>query len=332
MFLGNYLIDPSKYEEECSIGEGNFSTVSLVHPKDAKEINLALKRIPVDLKDKDMQKHFIREIVIMTELNHPCLINLFGFSLPSIKDQTFKIYSEYIPNKTLIDALKEIEDSKKLTDTQKTKIIYGFTSAMAYLHELNIVHRDLKPENIFLNSKFEPVLADFGLSKVCDDQLTMTSRLGTPYFMAPELFSDESDDNKITNKIDVYSYAVTILSFFTINYKFIGSQPRTINQLVNFILKGKRYQIPEDTPIFYQNLIKRCWANDAAERPSFKEIVELFDSNDAFILEDANVKDVKNYIKKVKDLNYCEKLKKSNNLSLSSSSDEEIDDTVEFNF
>ena len=203
---------------------------------------------------------------------------------------------------------------------------------MSYLHDKNIVHRDLKPENVFLNTKYEPVLSDFGLSKVCNDQLTMTSRLGTPYFMAPELFNDESDVNKITNKIDVYSFAITLLSFFTTNYRFSGCQPRTIHQLVSYILNGKRYQIPEFVPIFYQNLIQKCWSSDSASRPSFKEIVEIFESDDDFILEDANIKEVKNYIKKVKNPNYLEKLKKSNNYSYSSSSDDEIEDTVEFNF
>ena len=139
MFLGNYIIDPSKYEEECSIGVGNFSTVSLVHPITSKKIDIALKKIPVDLKDKDIQKHFIREIVIMTELNHPCLLALFGFSLPTTKDQTFKIYSEYIPNKTLIDALKVPEESDQLTATQKLYMVLHQLCLISMIKTLFIV-------------------------------------------------------------------------------------------------------------------------------------------------------------------------------------------------
>lgn len=331
MYLDRYIIDPTQYEEEDTIGKGNFSSVSLVHPKKKDNIKIALKKIPVDINEKDSQKYFIREILIMSEINHPCLIKFIGFSFPTNKDQTFKIYSEYLPNKTLIEQLKQEDESKQLTATQKTIIIYGIASAMSYLHKKKIVHRDLKPENVFLNSNFEPVISDFGLSKICTDDITMTSRLGTPYFMAPELFDE---DNTVTNKIDVYAFAITLLSVFTTNYKFDGRQPRSINQLMNNILNGKRYKIPSNVPKFYQDLINRCWLNDPAKRPSFDEIVDLFESSDEFLLDGADKKKVKEFILKVKNPKNLDDLRKSNNkLSfISSESDDEIEDTQEFDF
>ena len=57
--------------------------------------------------------------------------------------------------------------------------------------------------------------------------MKMIIKIGTPYFMAPEIFGDEED--KITKKIDVYSFAITLLSLFTIVYKFEGSQPKNLN-------------------------------------------------------------------------------------------------------
>ena len=282
-------------------------------------------------------KYFIREILIMSELNHPCLIKFIGFSFPSNNDQTYKIYSEYLPNKTLIEQLKQDEISKQLTATQKTIIIYGIVSAMAYLHKNNIVHRDLKPENVFLNSNFEPVLSDFGLSKICSDDITMTSKLGTPYFMAPELFDDENEENHITNKIDVYAFAVTLLSMFTTNYKFKGRQPRSISQLISNITNGKRYEIPSNVPKFYENLINRCWSNEASKRPSFDEILELFDSTDEFMLNGSDEKVVNEFINKVKNPNRFNEMRKSNNhlsyMSLSSEDEyEEYEETQEFDF
>ena len=339
MFLEEYLIDLNDYEEEQIIGEGNFSIVSLVHKKNNNKIKFAMKKISIDLTDKDSQKYFIRELIIMTELEHQCLIKLTGFSLPSKNDQTFRILSEYAPNKTLLEILKMQEDEaiEILNPTQKSKIIYGIASAMKYLHMKNIVHRDLKPDNIFLNSEFEPILSDFGLSKICNEELTMTSRIGTPYYMAPELFKEDGDDdNKITNKIDVYSFGVTLFSLFSTKFHFSGGQPRTINQLMKFITGGKRYKIPQNMTEFYENLINRCWSNDADERPSFEEILELFESNDDFILEKANAKEVKEYMRMLKDPTYFNEKRKSNNyLSSSSSSEdecEEEDDTCEFIF
>lgn len=332
MYLSKYLIDPSNYEEECTIGKGNFSSVSLAHPKNNKKVNVALKKIPANLDDNDSQKFFMREVLIMSELNHPNLIKLVGFSFPTKKDQTFKIYSQYLPNKTLIEALNDVDESKQMTPTQKTIIIYGIASAMAFLHKKNIIHRDLKPENVFLDEEFHPVLSDFGLSKICNDDISITSRLGTPYFMAPELFYDESEENPITNKIDVYAFSITLLSMFTTNYKFNGAQPRSINQLINNIAKGKRYLIPPDVPKFYVDLINKCWDNNQSKRPSFKEILDMFESSNEFMLEGADEKKVKDFINKVKISNDDDFEKSNNRFFSTCSEDDSIEDTQEFDF
>lgn len=73
MPLEKYLLNPKHYKEEKTIGEGNFSSVSLVHLESNSENKIALKKIPFDTDDSDSQKYFIREISIMSELNHPCL-------------------------------------------------------------------------------------------------------------------------------------------------------------------------------------------------------------------------------------------------------------------
>ena len=78
--------------------------------------------------------------------------------------------------------------------------------------------------------------------------MKMIIKIGTPYFMAPEIFGDEED--KITKKIDVYSFTITLLSLFTPVYKFEGSQPKNLNQFVENIMNGKRYIIPKGIPKF----------------------------------------------------------------------------------
>ncbi|XP_048384311.1 calcium/calmodulin-dependent protein kinase type IV-like isoform X3 [Stegostoma tigrinum] len=59
-----------------------------------------------------------------------------------------------------------------------------------YLHENGIVHRDLKPENLLYASPSPDALlkiADFGLSKITEDQVTMKTICGTPGYCAPEI-------------------------------------------------------------------------------------------------------------------------------------------------
>lgn len=298
--LVNYLCDISEYEVEKEIAKGNFSKVFIGYLKNQRDHRIAIKRIPVNSEDPDSQRFFIRELSIMVNLNHPNLIKFIGFSLPSKKKQNFEILSLFLPNKTLLEILQEDkerdDDDKILNATRKTKIVYGIASAMSYLHKNNVAHRDLKPENIFMDEDFNPIISDFGLSKFYEENGSMTSKLGTPFYMAPELF----DDNlKITQKIDVYSFAVTLLALFTTDFKFYGRQPRTINQLMTNILDGKRFIIPNDVPKFYVSLINKCWSYDQKERPSFDDIVKILEEDDDFMFDGSDKEEVYDYIKKI---------------------------------
>ena len=61
---------------------------------------------------------------------------------------------------------------------------------MAYCHEKCIVHRDLKPENLIFDKKGVNGIVkviDFGTSRKFDNKRKMTKRLGTPYYIAPEV-------------------------------------------------------------------------------------------------------------------------------------------------
>lgn len=60
---------------------------------------------------------------------------------------------------------------------------------MKYLHKFDIAHRDLKLENVIFRdgTNFEPVIADFGLAVVADDEPYAFYRCGTPGYVAPEI-------------------------------------------------------------------------------------------------------------------------------------------------
>ena len=79
--------------------------------------------------------------------------------------------------------------------------------AVAHCHRHHVCHRDLKPENFLFSSVEDNAtlkLIDFGLSKVVPtgDSL-MKTRVGTPYYMSPELLRGE-----YTTSTDVWSVGV----------------------------------------------------------------------------------------------------------------------------
>lgn len=71
---------------------------------------------------------------------------------------------------------------KNLFD-EPTAIFYAANVLLALedLHSKGVVHRDLKPENLLLDKNGYLKLADFGFSKIIDDDCTFTV-CGTPEY------------------------------------------------------------------------------------------------------------------------------------------------------
>jgi len=104
-------------------------------------------------------------------------------------------------------------------------------SCMNYCHQRNIVHRDLKPENILLeqNKEFDQIkIIDFGTSLVYEPGKSLDEKLGTPYYIAPEVLNKSYGP-----KCDVWSSGV-------ITYILLSGQPPFNGQSDSEIMKKVR--------------------------------------------------------------------------------------------
>lgn len=87
-------------------------------------------------------------------------------------------------------------------------------SAIKHLHDKGICHRDLKPENILFESKSKDAsirLIDFGLAKFYNNKQNntlMKTRIGTPYYMAPEVLEGAYDETCDMWSIGVITYCL----------------------------------------------------------------------------------------------------------------------------
>ena len=131
-----------KFEKIELIGCGSFSDVYTIKNKETNEIFVA--KI---LKAKN-QENFLKEVNILSQLNHPSIMKFIGFSpIDFDSNQNPVIVTEFLSNRSLEDLLDVERNGISIpfwSDTLKLINIYGIASAMSFLHSKNILHRDLQ--------------------------------------------------------------------------------------------------------------------------------------------------------------------------------------------
>lgn len=122
---------------------------------------------------------------MLKELSHPNIMNVF--EILHDKDN-FYICMEILEGGEVFD---RIEKKQNYSEKDACGIIKQVLLAVNYMHQKKIVHRDLKPQNIMLSSKdsFDDIkITDFGFACTFNPEEGLNLKLGSPIFMAPELF------------------------------------------------------------------------------------------------------------------------------------------------
>ncbi|TKY66421.1 leucine-rich repeat receptor serine/threonine-protein kinase [Spatholobus suberectus] len=161
-------------------------------------------------KSRQGNREFLNELGMISALQYPCLVKLYGCCVEG--DQLLLVY-EYMENNSLVCALFGPEEHQlKLDWSTMQKIYVGIARGLAYLHEelrLKIVHRDIKATNVLLDKNLNPKISNFGLAKLDEEDNThISTRIaGTYGYMAPEY----AMHGYLIDKADVYSFGVVAL-------------------------------------------------------------------------------------------------------------------------
>lgn len=196
----------SNFDAANKIGEGGFGPVYKGLLSDGTII--AVKQL--SSKSKQGNREFVNEIGMISALQHPNLVKLYGCCIEG--NQLLLVY-EYMENNSLARALFGSEENQLNLDwPTRRKICIGIARGLAYLHEesrLKIVHRDIKATNVLLDMNLNPKISDFGLAKLDEEENThISTRIaGTLGYMAPEY----ALRGYLTDKADVYSFGIVAL-------------------------------------------------------------------------------------------------------------------------
>nr|XP_034889941.1 probable LRR receptor-like serine/threonine-protein kinase At1g29720 isoform X2 [Populus alba] len=214
----------NNFDSAGKIGEGGFGSVFKGKLSDGTLI--AVKQLSP--KSRQGNREFVNEIGMISGLQHPNLVKLYGCCIEG--DQLLLVY-EYMENNSLAKALFGSETSFLMLDwPTRYKICVGIARGLAFLHEesaIRIVHRDIKGTNVLLGKDLSAKISDFGLAKLNEEENTHISTrvAGTIGYMAPEY----ALWGYLTDKADVYSFGVVALEIVSGRS---NSSYRTTNEFV----------------------------------------------------------------------------------------------------
>jgi len=181
------------------LGTGAFGEVRMcVHRESGAQ--RAVKVLRKSHMDDDEKRMLFNEINILKEIDHPNIIKMYEFFED---EKRYYLVTEICKGGELFD---EILQRGKFSERDGAVLMKQVLSCINYCHQANIVHRDLKPENILLeqNKEFDQIkIIDFGTSLVYDPSRSLDEKLGTPYYIAPEVLN-----KNYNQKCDIWSCGV----------------------------------------------------------------------------------------------------------------------------
>ena len=205
------------------LGKGGYAKVYEVQHKKTKEIRACKHLSKANIPDYDK---FKREIQILIKTDHPNIIKLYEVFESK---RSLYLVMELCRGGELFDrVIEHMEKNEMYTEKDAAKMFIQIMSSIDYCHKNGIVHRDLKPENLLYLNKGEeknnPIkIIDFGLSQYITSEEKLKSKVGTAYYVAPEILQ-----GKYSEKCDVWSAGVILYILLSGDPPFNGQNDSEI--------------------------------------------------------------------------------------------------------
>jgi serine/threonine protein kinase len=247
------------------LGKGSYSLVYSANDIENKDNEYAIKVIKINKVNDQIRNKIKLEVDILSKLNNPNIIKLYNnFYHDGL------LYIVFEKCKSDLDTYIK-ENYTTIDKEQKIEWIHQLISGLLFLHDNKIIHRDIKPKNILISFDNQVKISDFGFARYIDSTDLLNTICGTPLFMSPELFSNDS----------IYDYKSDYWSMGIIFYFIlIGTIPLNAKNIPELIIKIKNItdiKIPSCFSDKYDteciNLIELMLITSLKHRISYKDLL-----------------------------------------------------------
>ena len=290
-FSFDALEELGKYRIIKKIGKGGMGVVFLARHK-VMNTYRALKVLPHSIKEEnsDFFERFMREARIASEIRHPNIVGVMDAETDLEKGVSY-IVMEFIDGGTLRRILKL---QRRLPEVQALLIVKAVAEALKGIWENRIVHRDIKPDNIMFTRQGEVKLADLGIAKNEEEDVSITQNdmmIGTPAYLSQEQI--ESPQNADIRS-DIYSLGVTFYEMLTGETPYTGKNTYSILQkMVSDPIPDPRKKNGEISPITARIVMKMLQKRPEKRYQTPQELLKVLNE----VLQGYSVSDIQKIIK-----------------------------------
>ena len=240
------------------LGAGQFSEVWMGMWNGTTEV--AVKTLKPGIMDAS---EFLDEAALIKKLRHPKLIQLYAVCT---KEEPIYIIMELMKHGSLLEYLRG--DGRSLKLPQLINVGAQVAAGMAYLEEKNYIHRNLAARNVLVGEHLICKVADFGLTRVIDEDI-YEAHTGAKFpikWTAPEA----AMYSRFTIRSDVWSFGIMLYELIT--YGHFPYPGMNNAQVLEALQTGYRMPCPIGCPEQLYEIMRECWKDDSASRPTFETL------------------------------------------------------------
>lgn len=262
-------VDPTgrygRYQDLLGAG----STKKVYRAFDQKEgIEVAWNQIFLTnfIDNQNIIKKLYSEAQLLQTLNNDNLLSSFA-QWTNHENDTLNFITEVCTSGNLrVYRRKHRKVSIKALKTWSKQILKGLE--YLHTHEPCIIHRDLNCSNVFINGNTGQVkIGDLGFAAVVGRSHAAHSLLGTPEFMAPELYEED-----YTEAVDIYSFGMCVLELVTREMPY--SECDSVAKIYKKVVSGvKPLALKKVKDLEVKGFIEKCLV-EASERPSASDLLK----------------------------------------------------------
>lgn len=225
------------------------------------ERHVALKTIRKELIDDEVAEQLVRrfknEAQAAGRLTHPGIVGIYEYGEDGT---TAFIAMEFVQGRGLREFLSK---NQRFSLLDAVSIMGQLLEALDYAHEQGIVHRDVKPANIIMMANGKLKVADFGIARINNSNLTTVGAvMGTPSYMSPEQFAG----TQVDRRADLFACGVVFYELLTGSKPFEGATESIAYKICHAQHTDPSVASPGRVPAIFDHVIARALAKKPEQR------------------------------------------------------------------